>query len=411
MSGKGGYPRILYVSPFWPRKTTTDSVGFQRGGSQVRSLSVLSALQRIGTVQVVILDDEGAVGELVSEPNCDVKIAYTLAVKSRRSGGLIQALRWTLNPRANYPNGCSAEPGARDRFLETLEDFDVVWFFKLRSPDMFPNAAWPCSVVDIDDVPSTYERATLHLKGGLRECLSARRREFSWRSREKLLGERFTVLTVCSEEDRQYLRRLGVAAPIHVISNGFEVPSSEPLRSPVKPPRLGFIGLFDHFPNNDGIRWFVDNCWQQIKDNVPEARLRLVGLGSDGPLKPLGPDIDGLGWLSDPSDEIRSWSLMVVPIRVGGGTRVKIAQGFSQKCPIVSTPLGACGYPVQDGRELYIARSSEEFSDACIKLIREPETAAQLAERAWSQFLERWTWEAIAPRVSAAVEDCLRISR
>jgi glycosyltransferase involved in cell wall biosynthesis len=101
---------------------------------------------------------------------------------------------------------------------------------------------------------------------------------------------------------------------------------------------------------------------------------------------------------------------MVVPIRMGAGTRVKIVHGFSRKCPIVSTSLGAHGYDVADGRELYLADSPEQFSSACIKAVREPKQAAEMADRAWREFLEKWTWEAVRPRVWAAAEDCLRSS-
>jgi hypothetical protein len=99
---------------------------------------------------------------------------------------------------------------------------------------------------------------------------------------------------------------------------------------------------------------------------------------------------------------------MVVPLRVGAGTRIKIAHGFSQKCPVVSTTLGAYGYGAVDGEEMRIADSAEAFSAACVQAIREPEKTAQMADRAWRQFLDKWTWEAIRPQVWAAAEDCLR---
>lgn len=374
----------------------------------MRCLNVARALREMGSVEVVILEDENRNGSLIAESNCEFPLAYALEVKPRPNQGLVGKLKWTFYPRADYPNGCGVEHNAMRRVLRSLKDFDLVWFFRLRSPDIFPNAAWRNSVVDIDDLPSTYERATLRVGPGLGERLSARRRLYSWRRREKLLGDRFTVLTVCSEEDRQYLRQIGVKAPVHVIPNGFEKPDAEPVRTPASPPRIGFIGLFDFFPNRDGIQWFVNKCWPHIKRQVPDVRLRLVGQDSDGFLKGFGPDIDRLGWLADPSDEIKTWSAMAVPIRVGAGTRIKIAQGFSQKCPIVSTTLGAYGYGAVDGREMYLADSPEAFSKACINAICEPEKATQMTERAWHQFLDKWTWDAIRHQVWEAAEDCLR---
>ncbi|MBV9339493.1 MAG: glycosyltransferase [Acidobacteria bacterium] len=182
------------------------------------------------------------------------------------------------------------------------------------------------------------------------------------------------------------------------------------MSTPVIPPRIGFIGHLSHLPNREGIHWFVRECWPVIKTEIGDARLRLVGPGSDGSLKPAGADIEGLGRLANPSEEIRTWSVMIVPIRGGTGTRVKIAEGFSQKCPIVSTSFGARGYDARDGREMCLADSAETFAQACVSIIRQPEKAAQMTERAWRQFLERWNWEAIHPAVWRAAEDCMRLT-
>jgi polysaccharide biosynthesis protein PslH len=395
-------PRILYISEFSPYNEAI--------GSEVRARNVLRALQELGSVEVVILD--GATQKCVEAAPGELNAASLVPVNQRRNKGFLEKLRWTIDPRSQYPNGCGADREAVGRILSSVHRFDLIWFFKLRSPDMFPTFSWRRSVVDIDDVPSTYHRAALLTTDATRARVLAARRLFTWERREKLLGERFNVLTVCSDGDKQYLHKLGVRAPIHVIPNGFEKPLTEPFRTPATPPRIGFIGLFEYFPNQEGIQWFVDNCWPSIKNKVTDARLRLVGRGSDGPLKPSGADIDGLGWLANPWDEIKTWSLMVVPIRLGAGTRVKIAQGFSYKCPIVSTTLGAYGYGEAEGQELlYCADSAKQFSEACVEALAEPEKAAQRAEVAWRHYLEKWTWDAIRPRVWAAAEECLQQSR
>jgi polysaccharide biosynthesis protein PslH len=396
-------PRILYVTPAWPDKTAT--------GVHIRSINVLRALQQIGTVKTVHLRGENVSVAELPRPEDDAKLAYTIPVLPHPTKGVFEKLRWTLDPKANYPFGCCAAQEATNLIRAILNDFDLIWFFKPRSPDTFPNGAWPRSVLDIDDLESRYESSRLQAGGRLAEQLLALRRQFAWRRREKLFGRRFTVLTVCSEDDREYLTRLDGTPPIHVIPNGFERPSVEPTRNLTAPPRIGFIGPLDYFPNRDGIQWFVNECWPRIKRELPLVRLRLMGPGSDGPLKPLGADVDGLGWLPSPSEEIKTWSLMIVPIRVGGGTRVKIALGFSQRCPVVSTSFGAFGYQVRSGHELHLADSTEAFADACTSVIREPQKAAQMAEQAWRQYLEKWTWEAIYPSIWAAAEDCLKRSQ
>ena len=179
-------------------------------------------------------------------------------------------------------------------------------------------------------------------------------------------------------------------------------------RAPKQPPRLGFIGLFYYEPNLEAIRWFMRTCWVRIKREIPDASLRLVGEYTDGPLKPANPDVDGLGWLADPTEEIATWSAMIVPIRMGGGTRVKVAEALARKCPLVSTRLGAFGYDLVDGKEVLFGDNSRDFARACIRAIREPAEATAMAERAWNRFLENWTCDALAPRVWAAAEYCLR---
>jgi glycosyltransferase involved in cell wall biosynthesis len=135
-----------------------------------------------------------------------------------------------------------------------------------------------------------------------------------------------------------------------------------------------------------------------------------VGKDSDALPKDTGPDVDRLGWMLDPSDEIATWSAMIVPIQLGAGTRVKVAEAFSRKVPLVSTRLGAFGYDVADGKELLLADTPAAFARACIHMIREPGEAATMAQRAWKLFLNNWTWDAIAPRVWSAAEQCLRLS-
>jgi glycosyltransferase involved in cell wall biosynthesis len=400
MNKHSGSPRILYVSEVAPNQSSF--------GGAMRSVNVLRALQQMGTVEVVVLNGEIENHNGIPQRDTEFTVAKTFDVVEQSTSGLIDQIKWTLDPRTSFPNGCAVSQDATDYVLRRLPEFDLIWFFKLRSPDMFPNASWPRSVVDVDDLPSLYEGAAMRAGGTPGERLKALRRRFSWRRRERLMGSRFTVLSVCSEEDKNYLESIGVSVPVHILPNGFDKPKVEPIRSPVTPPRIGFIGLFDYFPNRDAMEWFTSKCWTQIKRDVPDARLRLIGQGSEEFSRKLGPDVDGLGWQAEPSEEITTWSVMAVPIRVGAGTRVKIAFGFSQKCPIVSTSFGAWGYGAVDGDEMYLADSPEQFSAACVKLIRQPEMAKQMAERAWQKFLNNWTWDSIRPAVLAAAEDCLR---
>lgn len=402
LRGSLAAPRILYVTPYWPHRGTC--------ASELRALHIGRALREMGRVEVVVVDAEGGEEEWAALPEQEFKVACSVRVEPRPNRGLQQKLNWLINPRMNYPHGYGVGAEGLRRVLELAAGFDLIWFCKLRTPNMFPRLIWDRSVADIDDVPSTFEQTLLRSAKGLRGRLMAALRYQSWKRRDRLLGSRFSVLGVCSELDKHYLRSLGVKAPMHVIPNGFEPPSRPVPRNPATPPRIGFIGIFDYGPNLDAIQWFARQCWPRIKRTLPQARLRLVGRHSDGTLKPAGEDIDGLGFVADVDEEIASWSAMIVPIQLGAGTRGKIAHAFSLKCPVVSTSLGAYGYEAQNGRELLLADSPEDFADACIKAVRNPAEADAMAERASVRFLGELTWESIRPRIWDAAQDCLRLS-
>lgn len=324
----------------------------------------------------------------------------------RPNRGLVAKLRWAFDARYMNLHGCMASPADQARLETLLPKFDLVWVLNSRTANILQRWNWPGTHLDVDDVPSTYLRTIAENSSRPGERLKARLQQPLLRRRERLLLQRFTTLSVCSEADREYL---GGDDRIHVIPNGFQRPEFTPVRATTPAsPRIGFIGLYSYAPNLDGVRWFLANCWPKIRQAVPGIRLRLVGKDTDGPLKPTDPDVDALGWVGDPSAEIATWSAMIVPIRFGGGTRIKIAEAFSRRCPAVSTRVGAFGYNVEHGRQLLLADSPEEFSRACIELVRDPTRGVAIADQAWCDFLEKWTWDAIAPKVNAAAEDCLR---
>jgi len=115
--------------------------------------------------------------------------------------------------------------------------------------------------------------------------------------------------------------------------------------------------------------------------------------------------------VEDPGEEIAAWSAMVVPLRFGGGTRLKILEGFSRMCPMVSTPIGAYGINVSNGKDILLAESAEDFAEKCIQLLKQPELGLHLAEQGWNLFQSQYTWDIIGRAVEAAVQDCLRRCR
>lgn len=393
--------RILYICSNW--------CAGQSFGGELRASQIGKALSQIGNVTVAMVGSEANNDESRKQTENKFQVLLAIQPEERRNSRCIEKLRWAFDARFLNVHGYQAPASAREALLAKRSGFDVTWVLNSRTPNILNEWYWPNSHLDLDDIPSTYFRE--NQGSGWFDHRRWKERLF-WRfmrRRELYWKKRFTTLSVCSAEDCEYL---GGGDRIHVIPNGFEICATQARTPSVEKPRLGFIGLCDYGSNRDGIQWFFQKCWPHIRREVPGVEFRLVGSGSVELANTIAAsNVVPLGWIDDVAEEIATWSAMVIPILGGGGTRVKLADAFSRKCPVVSTRVGAFGYEVQDKQELLVADKPLDFSQACITLLRDISRAAALADRAHALFLQKWSWDAIAPKVWAAVEDCIRRGR
>jgi polysaccharide biosynthesis protein PslH len=389
--------RILFVTSVYPHA--------REYGAQQRVLNLCRLLGRRGQVAIVLLAAAPVDGASLERTLAEFGDVTVVTPEAAPLGSWAERLRFELDPDFLNASYFRISETDRRRVLAKSEASDLTWVHTIRTANECGIYRWPRSVLDLDDIPSHLNRTAARLHASpLRRVLS-HRMALIWRRREGRVDKRFDLVTVCSEADRAYLGR---GRPACVVPNGFPAPSSKPARAVVSPPRLGFIGWFQGRPNVEGVSWFIREVWPLVKARVPLARLRLVGGDTDRDFSADGADVDGLGYLDDPAAEISTWHAMIVPIRVGGGTRVKVAQAFSRNCPVVSTPLGVYGYAVRSGTELLVADDAEAFAGACVRLIEEPALAARIAENAWQKFIHHWTWQAVQGSVDSALAELTR---
>lgn len=398
LNGTQSRPKILFVTSHWPLAPAY--------GAQQRVLNIGRLLSRFGDVSFVIvpteIEDEETVRRTKSE--FDVcRVIRPLQAAPETSFPLLQRVRHEFDP--TYLEADHYEASAQDRtaLKELIKQHDLVWIHTVRTASWFRMYRWPESVLDLDDLQSRTHRSVAHAGGSLGKRLVNLRRAWIWRRRERTLTDRFDVLTVCSEEDRRYL---GMEERTHVIPNGSNPMVVRP-RVSADTPRIGFIGNCEFMPNEEGLKWFIREAWPVIQRQFPRVHLRIVGRKSESYSTTLDPTIVGLSWLEDPGEEIATWSAMIVPIRVGGGTRVKVAEAFARKCPVVATTIGAFGYEAHNGEEILLADRAHDFASACLSLLRNPQLGEALSERAYERFLERWTWDSFESTVGTAVQQCL----
>lgn len=395
----GGRPKILFVTCIWPLPATT-------GGHQ-RALNIGRLLRRVGDVSIAFIqvgagDEES---DRLTRREFDVRMVLQASPVNLDSPLDRFRHRWRQEFEPSYlaADGYSLGDGDRAALLELADKYDAVWIYHIMTANFCRIEKWPRSVLDIPDVPSGFYFSRVHSgSNSIRRILDLRM-AWIWQRREKLLRKRFDVLTVCSEDERRYLSD---GTKVYVIPNGSNLQSG--LRRPSPEfPRIGFIGAFAYGANKEGVEWFAQHVWPMVKREVPRVVLRLVGRGSENCSAAFGPDVEGLGWMDDPAEEIATWSAMIIPIRFGGGTRIKMADGFARKCPIVATTTGAFGYDVRNGEEFLLADEAQDFASACIRLLRNPELGKTIAGQAHERFLREWSWDSFEGKVREVVQECL----
>jgi glycosyltransferase involved in cell wall biosynthesis len=168
-------------------------------------------------------------------------------------------------------------------------------------------------------------------------------------------------------------------------------------------PTVLFLGSLDYQPNQDAIHYFRSEIWPLIQRQAPATRWLIAGRSSTQDLRALAaPNIEVAGWVADARDPLHSSDVMVVPLRSGSGTRLKILESWAAGLPVVSTSIGAEGLDVSDGENIVLADDPCQFAEAVLKVLRNPELSRRLADNGRQLVEERYDWRAIAPRLDRA---------
>ncbi|GAB4558770.1 MAG: glycosyltransferase [Anaerolineae bacterium] len=220
---------------------------------------------------------------------------------------------------------------------------------------------------------------------------------------ERLICERSDVVIAVSEVDAQAIRRLAPGVEPVVIPNGVDLEAYAPTAvtpEPLRQPALVFTGKMDFRPNVDAALWFA-NVLDRVRQVVPDAHFYIVGQKPHPRLQRLNqhPGITITGWVPDTRTYIAAAAVYVVPLRIGGGTRLKLLEAMALERAIVTTRLGAEGFSVTDGQEVRLADTVDAFAEAVIELIRDPERRRQLGLRARRFVEENYGWDRIIPRM------------
>ncbi len=217
-------------------------------------------------------------------------------------------------------------------------------------------------------------------------------RKFMWRNQYRKMHRfemgvlsRFDSVVAVSDRDSEFFQDEFGIKNCGVIPTGvdteffaYQPPQDEPL--------IVFCGSMDWMANVDGVEYFFEKVWPMIRDKVPGARMKVVGRtppdGLVGRIAAAAPEWNFTGFVDDVRDHVRGAAAFVIPLRVGGGTRIKAFEAMAMGAPVVSTSIGIEGLPVTHGEHCLVADRDAEFADNVVALLTDGRMRMSISQSA-----------------------------
>lgn len=213
---------------------------------------------------------------------------------------------------------------------------------------------------------------------------------------ERSVGDEFDGVFVCSEADRKLLKEMKIQSDIVVIPNGIDPDLCRLEGGTHDEGCIVFVGSMDYHANRSGIIYFVKTTFPLISRQFPAATLYIVGKNPGTDITSLASDrIIVTGLVDDVRPYLERAAVVVVPLLVGGGTRLKILEALAMGKAVVSTSLGCEGIEAQSGDTIYLEDTPETFAQRVLELLNQPELAKQIGDRGRSLVVERYDWNRI----------------
>jgi polysaccharide biosynthesis protein PslH len=226
---------------------------------------------------------------------------------------------------------------------------------------------------------------------------------------ERRAVQRFHHVVAVSENDRSLMSEMTTPSRITVVPTGVDT-STYRLDASIGQEhcRVMFLGSMDWPANIDGVELFCEEIWPRIVEAVPRARFQVVGRNPPPRIQRLASDsVEIVGGVPSVMPYLQGAPVFVVPLRIGGGTRLKIYEAMAAERAIVSTTVGAEGLDYTDGRDILIADEPAAFAAAVIRLLLEP--AARLAlGRGAGETAARFDWSSVAQAFETVLERTVR---
>ena len=268
----------------------------------------------------------------------------------------------------------------------------------------------PCpAVMFTHNVESEIWRRHAETRSGLigRLLYGAQHRRMLRYERRELA--RFDGILAVSDADRETFARLypgAISQPVHVVPTGVDTDYFEPAPSDATSRAMVFTGSMDWLPNEDAMLYFCREVMPAIRAELPDASLAIVGRTPTPAVKRLAEErgVTVTGRVDDVRPHMKDAAVYVVPLRIGGGTRLKIFEAMAMGKAVVSTTIGAEGLPVTDGEHVRLADDPAAFARAVVHLMRDLNDRRRIEAAARALVVARYDWSAVAGELESALQ-------
>ena len=224
---------------------------------------------------------------------------------------------------------------------------------------------------------------------------------------EERVCQSFDHVIAVSPEDREVFKTEFGIKRVSTIPTGVDASYFHPQGLPPKAGRLAFGGSMDWYPNEDGVIWFLQEVYPLIRHKVESATFTVIGRNPSARLKAAAslPGVELTGRVADVRPFLAEAEVVVVPLRVGGGTRIKIPEAMAMGKAVVSTIVGAEGLPFSNGQEIMLVDNAEEFAKAVIELMLNPKRRMEVEFAACDRVRREHGWDSIVDRLERMLID------
>jgi sugar transferase (PEP-CTERM/EpsH1 system associated) len=378
-------------------------------GGRIRTYHMLRELKREHRITYLTLDDGSAADDAMerAEEYCDEVIRIPLRTQRKRSPGFYAELLRNLASTLPYPiwkyRSAAMRAAIADVARQDQSDM-IVCDFLAPAVNMPDHAPCPTVLFQHNVEATIWER---HATVASNPLAKAYLRE-QWRRMrafERAQCRRFDHVVAVSRRDMEVFRSEYGVASVSEVPTGVDTEYFRPL-GVVKPERhdLVFTGSMDWLPNEDAIVYFVDAILPRVRAAVPDVTLTVVGRNPSPRIAALGRQDEAVritGSVADVRPHIERAAVFIVPLRIGGGTRLKIFEAMAMEKAVVSTSIGAEGLPVRDGVDIVLADTPETFASSVLGLLADQERAGEIGQCAAAVVRSEFGWDRVAEKFAA----------